>query len=91
MTEPIRGQPVRVMTLAEIKQQFPPSARIHLSPRQWQVVALVAEAKSNKAIARNLGISVKRVEACISVACERIPGDGAPRHKIMRWWFTRAA
>jgi FixJ family two-component response regulator len=54
-----------------------------LTPRQYEVAQLVAQGKSNKAIARITGLSVHTVEHHISEAAIRIPGDGPPRRRIM--------
>jgi len=62
--------------------------RLMLSPRQYEVACLVAEGKSNKAVAKALGLSIKTVEVHISRAAQRIPGAGANRFKIIRWYYS---
>ena len=65
-----------------------------LSPRQHEVAALVAEGKSNKAIARSLGITHGTVRQYLVRIAKRLPGDGPPRWRIMAWYirhFDRAA
>jgi FixJ family two-component response regulator len=56
---------------------------MELTPRQMQVAEMVAQGKSNKAIARELGVSLLTVKAHIGDAACRIPGDGRPRYKLI--------
>jgi len=62
---------------------------VELTDRQLEVATLVAEGKSNKAIARALGLSRHTVRNHVVRVAERIPGDGPPRLKIMRWYYSR--
>lgn len=59
-----------------------------LTPRQREVVEMVAQGLSNKAVARELDLSVRTVEAHLYGASNRIPGDGRPRYKAMLWFFS---
>lgn len=61
---------------------------MRLTERQQQVVERVGKGMSNKAIARDLGISTRTVEQHVFRAAERIPGDGRQRYKILLWLFT---
>jgi DNA-binding NarL/FixJ family response regulator len=56
---------------------------MELTPRQAQVASLVAQGKSNKAIASELGVSLQTVKDHISDAACRLPGDGRPRYKLI--------
>ena len=58
-----------------------------LTERQLEVATLVAAGLSNKAIARALGISPHTARNHVVRVAARIPGDGPPRLKIMRWWY----
>ena len=62
---------------------------VELTDRQLEVATLVAEGKSNKAIARALGLSRHTVRNHVVRVAERIPGDGPPRLKIMRWYYSQ--
>jgi len=59
-----------------------------LSPRQYQVALLVVEGLSNKAIAKRLALSPYTVEVYLTRICERLPGEGKPRVKIIRWYYS---
>lgn len=59
-----------------------------LTPRQQQIVELVARGQSSKAIAHQLGIAPRTVEDHIAEAAKRIPGGGRQRHKITVWFWT---
>jgi DNA-binding CsgD family transcriptional regulator len=52
--------------------------------REIEVCTLVAQLKSQGAIARELGISVRTVETHIHSAARRIPGKGQPMKRIIR-------
>lgn len=54
-----------------------------LTPRQREVARLVAEGKSAKRIAREIGVSPRTAEAHIRDAASRIPGDGPARWKLI--------
>lgn len=54
-----------------------------LTERQLEVARLVAEGKSNKRIARELGVSVETVKAHVRDAAARMPGDGPPRYRVL--------
>lgn len=59
-----------------------------LSPRQTQIAERVAKGLPAKAIARDLGLSVRTVEEHIRLAAIRIPGGSYPRHKLTLWFLT---
>jgi DNA-binding NarL/FixJ family response regulator len=59
-----------------------------LTRRQAEVVALVARGLSDKAIARDMGLSVHTVREHIEGAASRIPGDQRPRSKLSLWFFN---
>lgn len=59
-----------------------------LTPRQHEVAQLVAKGMSNKAIARELDVSIDTVEAHVRDAAERLPVPGRARYRIMIWVFT---
>jgi DNA-binding NarL/FixJ family response regulator len=44
------------------KDQEPPSAQTRLTPRQREIVQLLAEGKSSKEVAMDLGVSIKTAE-----------------------------
>lgn len=60
----------------------------HLTQRQTQIAERVAKGLPTKAIARDLGLSVRTVEEHIRLAAERVPGTGWPRHKLVLWVLT---
>lgn len=60
-----------------------------LSPRQYEVVTLVVRGCSNKAIAKELELSVKTVEEYLQRISGRIGGEGKPRLRIVRWHYER--
>lgn len=59
-----------------------------LTPRQAQVCTLVAQGKSYKRVARELGISVETVDRHARDAAAKIPALGPPRTRCMVWFFT---
>lgn len=71
---------------------------VPLSPRQQEVALLVVRGLSNKAIAKALHtfdrtgkkkeLSVKTVEAYLERICERLGGEGKPRVRIIRWYYS---
>lgn len=54
-----------------------------LSPRQSEIAELLAKGMSDKAIAKETGLSVKTVQAHIERAAARIPGEGRRRWRLM--------
>lgn len=54
-----------------------------LTPRQREVADLVARGLSSKAIAKELGVSVRTVHCHVRQAARRLPGYGAPRFKLL--------
>lgn len=61
---------------------------MNLTGRQLEVVERVGKGMSNKAIARDLGISVRTVEQHIFRAAERVPGHGRQRYKLLVFFLT---
>jgi DNA-binding NarL/FixJ family response regulator len=59
-----------------------------LSPRQHQVAILVVRGLSNKGIAKECKLSVKTVEEYLTRICERLGGEGRPRVRIIRWYYS---
>lgn len=59
-----------------------------LTTRQAEVVALVARGLSDKAIAREMGLSVDTIKEHIKAAASRIPGEGKSRHRLTLWFFN---
>lgn len=59
-----------------------------LSPRLREVSRLVVEGHSNKRIASELALSVNTVEEYVLRIARRLPGEGKPRIKIVRWWYS---
>lgn len=59
-----------------------------LTPRQAAIVELVARGLSDKAIARETGLSVDTVRQHIQRAANRLPGEGRPRHRLTLWFFN---
>jgi DNA-binding NarL/FixJ family response regulator len=61
---------------------------IPLSPRQQEVALLVVRGLSNKAIAKETALSVRSVEEYLSRICKRLGGEGKPRVRIIRWYYS---
>jgi DNA-binding NarL/FixJ family response regulator len=59
-----------------------------LSPRQTEVAILVVRGLSNKGIAKETGLALKTVEEYLSRICERLGGEGKPRVRIIRWYYS---
>lgn len=62
--------------------------RLQLTPREREVCLLVADLKSAKRIAKELGISVRTVEHHIYAVARQLPGTGQPMKKIIRFFTT---
>lgn len=64
-----------------------------LTPRERQVLVLVAEGRSDKDVARLLGMSVWTVRRRLRDLCDRLdpaePGRG--RHRLIAWYWRQAA
>ena len=54
----------------------PQASEVALTPREFDVLALIAEGASNKAIARRLGISVHTVKFHIASLFDKLDADG---------------
>lgn len=64
------------------------STEIVLTPRQAEMCELVARGLSNKRIAAATDLSIKTVESYLTALSARLPGDGGPRQKIIRLYFS---
>lgn len=60
----------------------------NLTPRQAEIAAYVARGLSDKAIARETGLSVHTVRDYVAEAASRLPGDLRPRPKLTLWFFS---
>ena len=62
-----------------------------LTPREWEVAKLVAQAMPNKQIAAQLGISCGRVRAVITSIAYKIGADAArsDRVQVAIWWVQQ--
>lgn len=56
-----------------------------LTPQERAVGERVAEGKSHKAVARELGIAVRTVGFHVWNAAQKLPGDGRPSVKLARF------
>jgi DNA-binding CsgD family transcriptional regulator len=56
-----------------------------LTPAQQRVAELLARGLSTKAIARELDVSRRTVEQHVADAAARLPGDGRPSYKLLRF------
>lgn len=54
-----------------------------LTPREVEVARLVAAGRSYKGIARELGISVRTVEAHVLSAAAKLPGEVSPKMRLV--------
>lgn len=56
--------------------------------RQAQIAACVAHGMSDKAIAKQLNISIKTVQNHVHEIAKRMPGEGKPRHRLTVWFLS---
>ena len=70
----VPGEPADVSVVAA--RDRPQAPGVALTPRELDVLALIAEGASNKAIARKLGISVHTVKFHIASLFEKLDADG---------------
>jgi DNA-binding CsgD family transcriptional regulator len=68
------GEPADAALVAA--RDRPHEAAVALTPRELDVLALIAEGASNKAIARRLGISVHTVKFHIASLLDKLDADG---------------
>jgi DNA-binding CsgD family transcriptional regulator len=68
------GEPADVSLVAA--RDLPREAEVALTPRELDVLALIAEGASNKAIARQLKISVHTVKFHIASLLDKLDADG---------------
>lgn len=64
---------------------------IRLTPREREVVKLLAVGCSQKVIGRRLGIARGTVAMHVQRAADKLPGDTPPTHRILCWWFRQTA
>jgi DNA-binding NarL/FixJ family response regulator len=65
---------------------------LNLTPRQYDVLELVAKGRSNKAIAAQLGIGVRTVKGHVSVILRALHADNrADAGRSARKWLARTA
>lgn len=62
-----------------------------LTPREEEVARLVAENKTAKKIARELGIAESTVRNYVRLIAAKLPGAGKPMQRIALWWHRRKA
>ncbi len=59
-----------------VPARAPQASDVALTPREFDVLALIAEGASNKAIARRLGISVHTVKFHIASLLDKLDAEG---------------
>jgi DNA-binding CsgD family transcriptional regulator len=62
---------------------------VHLSPREIQIAKLMAEGFSYSEIAGCLNWQPASVRKTAHQMAGKLPGNGPPVVKVLRWWFTR--
>lgn len=66
----------------------------HLTPRECEVMDLLADGLSREQIAQRLGISVRTVERAVASACEKLDAPSALRAAVLierqRWSVSAA-
>lgn len=60
-----------------------------LSPQERRVVAAVAEGKTNKEIALDLGLAESTVKDYVATACHKVGVNN--RTALTAWWVRQAA
>ncbi len=68
------GEPADAALVAA--RDRPQASDVALTPREFDVLALIAEGASNKAIARRLGISVHTVKFHIASLLDKLDAEG---------------
>jgi len=58
--------------------------QLPLTERQYQIAECVARGMPDKQIAQETGLAIDTVRHHIQAAAARIPGDTAPRYKLIR-------
>lgn len=64
-------------------------AGVRLSPREQQIAQLMAEGLSYGEIAVRIGWKGHNVRTAAHRMASRLPGEGSPVVRILRWWYTR--
>jgi DNA-binding CsgD family transcriptional regulator len=70
------GEPADAAVIARAVRGAPDDSGIELTPRELDVLALLAEGASNKAIARQLGISVHTVKFHVGSLLDKLDATG---------------
>lgn len=60
-----------------------------LTPRQREIIAIIAEGKQNRDIADKLGISVETVKQHVALLLRRL--DCTNRTQLAVWWVKEGA
>jgi DNA-binding NarL/FixJ family response regulator len=82
---------------ARLKDRIPPGSRrgtgpLNLTARQYDVLGLVAQSRSNKAIAAELGIGLRTVKGHVSVILRALHADNrTDAGRTARRWLARGA
>ena len=70
------GEVANVAVVARTQRQLTEAADIELTPRELDVLALLAEGASNKTIARQLGISVHTAKFHVGSILDKLDATG---------------
>ncbi len=60
-----------------------------LTAREREVCEGIADGKTVRSIASDMGISERTVTNYITSVARLIPGEAPPMRRIMRWWLTK--
>lgn len=66
----------------------PSPSVVRLSPRELEIARLMAEGLSYSEIAARIGWTPDSVRVAAKRLGARLPGDGSPVVRILRWWFS---
>lgn len=61
-----------------------------LSPRQKEVVALMAKGYTKPEIAEHLGLSLHTIKTHVENAARKIKGPRKPRARLLAYWNARS-
>jgi DNA-binding CsgD family transcriptional regulator len=81
------GEPADLAIVAATAVEFDPAADDSLTPREHEVLGLLAQGASNKAIARQLGISVHTAKFHVGQLLDKLEATGrtdAVAHALRR-------
>ena len=62
-----------------------------LSPQERRICGMIADGALHKHVARELGISIRTVHTHINRAAAKLPGNGFPTRKIVRFFLVQAS